>query len=289
MHLLLNMWALFQTGHFVERLFGRAVFTAGYFGSGIVASFTSLFWHGDKIWSAGASGAVFGVYGLLLGFMLRERQSIPSPVLRPLLKSTLIFAGYNLFYGMIHPKIDNAAHIGGLVGGLAFGFLMALPVDAEIHKKSSSARLRLGLGVLAVFVAVAIPLSPRYDYNFRDELKWQEANRQSAEEEESLLKRQEKAVADLGKTANSSEQLVSLVEDTMIPFYENWRARLAALTLTPGKLTQTRREKLIRLLDAKLTNYRELASGLRRNDMSAVSHYAEAEDRAMAPLKAKPQ
>ena len=288
LHLLLNMWALFQTGHFVEKLFGRGIFTLGYLGSGIVASFTSLFWHGDKIWSAGASGAVFGVYGLLFGFMLRERQSIPSSVFRPLLKSTLTFAGYNLLYGMVHPQIDNAAHLGGLIGGLALGWLMALPVEAEAHRKLSPSRLRLGFGALLVLTIAGIALSPRYEYHVREELSFDESIRASVGEEPDLLKRQEMALAEIRTGTDSGQHLVTLVEDTLIPFYAKWRKQLGSLVLAPEKLTRKRRDRLVALLDAKLVNYRELASGLRRKDAGAIADYAEAENRAMAQARAKP-
>jgi rhomboid protease GluP len=116
-HLLLNMWALFQAGHLVEKLLGRRAYTLMYFGSGIVSGLATLAWNGDQKWSAGASGAVFGVYGALLGYMLREKHALPAKIYRPLSKSTLTFAAYNLVYGSINPRIDNAAHIGGALGG----------------------------------------------------------------------------------------------------------------------------------------------------------------------------
>ncbi len=279
-HLLLNMWALFQTGHFVERLFGRSLFTLGYFGSGVIASFTSLYWHGNKIWSAGASGAVFGVYGLLLGFMLRERQSIPPPVLRPLFKSTITFAGYNLFYGLIHPRIDNAAHLGGLLGGLALGWLIALPVDPGIRLKSSAGRLRLGFAVLAVTTTAAIAFAPRYDYSFRDELHWADATEQPTASETDLLKQQEKQISALGSGGNPGE-LLAFIERTAVPFYENWRGQIAALKLKAGKITAQRRTKTLTFMDAKLANYGQLVAELHRNDPAALPHYYDREKQAL--------
>lgn len=102
-HLAMNMWALFQTGHLVERLLGRTLYILTYLGSGIIAGFASILWHGDKIWSAGASGAVFGVYGALLGYMLREKHALPRGVFQPIVKSTLAFAGYNILFGLALP------------------------------------------------------------------------------------------------------------------------------------------------------------------------------------------
>lgn len=281
LHLLLNMWALFQTGHFVEHLFGRRLYTLGYLGSGIIASFTSILWHGDKIWSAGASGAVFGVYGLLLGFMLREKQSIPKAILRPLLTSTIPFVAYSFFFGLVHPQIDNAAHAGGLLGGLSLGWLMALPVDRETRELRSGGRFALGLAVLTVAVAIGVILAPRYDYRFREELRWSEAVESRIEKEPALLKEQHTRLSAFQQT-NRGAELAGWLEQTAIPFYEQWLGELQALTLTPGKVTERRRRVLVPLLEAKLANYRQLASSARADDASAVPRYLEAEQRAAA-------
>ncbi len=169
-HLAMNMWALFQTGHLLERLLGRALYTLTYLGSGIVAGFASILWNGDRVWSAGASGAVFGVYGALLGYMLREKHALPRSVFQPVLKSTLAFAGYNLLFGLAHPRIDNSAHLGGALGGLVLGWLVALPVEAAARPRLFASRLRAGLLATAVAVVAGVLLAPRYDYRVKDEL-----------------------------------------------------------------------------------------------------------------------
>jgi rhomboid protease GluP len=279
-HLLLNMWALFQTGHFVEKLLGRPLFALAYFGSGIVASFTTLFWNADKVWSAGASGAVFGVYGMLLGFMLREKQAIPKSVFQPMLKSTLTFAGYNLFFGMVHPQIDNAGHIGGLIGGLALGWLVALPVDLEIRARLGSARLRLGLGAVALAAAGGAIFAPRFDYRFREELNWAEAIKGPVAKEPELLQRQQALTADF-QQGKEGGGLIRLLETEAIPFYEKWRDQLDAMVLTPGKLTDQRRKTLATLVRTKIVNYRQLSAGLREKDARAIENYAAAESRAL--------
>ena len=57
LHLVLNMWALIQAGHFLEKLQGRWLFLLTYLGSGLAGGFASILWHGDQSWSAGASRA----------------------------------------------------------------------------------------------------------------------------------------------------------------------------------------------------------------------------------------
>ncbi len=71
-HLLCNMYALLLAGLLAERLFGNWFYLAIYIGTGLASSLTSLWWHPELI-CAGASGAIFGVYGALLGYLVNQR------------------------------------------------------------------------------------------------------------------------------------------------------------------------------------------------------------------------
>ena len=75
--------------------------------------------------SAGASGSIFGLLGAVLGFALVRHHALPPEVSRRLRKSSLIFIGFNLFFGFTTPGIDNAAHLGGFAAGLLGGLLWA--------------------------------------------------------------------------------------------------------------------------------------------------------------------
>jgi rhomboid protease GluP len=162
-HLGCNMWALAQTGRVLERLQGRTLYSLTYLASGVGGAFTSILIGGDKRWSAGASGAVFGVFGALLGFMLSEKQALPKLIFQPMLKSTLVFAGCNLLFGLTVPGIDNAAHLGGfLVGGL-FGGLLAMPVNAAVRPQLFGKKLWTALGALLVVVAAGVAVTPRFN------------------------------------------------------------------------------------------------------------------------------
>lgn len=179
-HLLLNMWALFQAGHLVEKLFGRRLFALGYLGSGLIAGFVSMCWHGDTVWSAGASGAVFGVYGMLLGYLLREKRQLPPGVFQQLMRDTVPFALYNIVFGLVQPRIDNAAHVGGLIGGFLFGALCVVSLEPDLRSAQTPRRLRLGLVVLMIAVIAGVVAAPRYDYNVRDEMRRQAEKEKSA-------------------------------------------------------------------------------------------------------------
>jgi rhomboid protease GluP len=118
MHLLLNMYALLYIGVLLEPHLGKTRFLAAYLLTGMMASLTSLFWH-DLTISAGASGAIFGLYGVFLAML--TTNFIEKAARKTLLTSISVFVFYNLVNGM-KGGIDNAAHIGGLVSGLVVGY-----------------------------------------------------------------------------------------------------------------------------------------------------------------------
>ncbi|WP_343524113.1 rhomboid family intramembrane serine protease [Pedobacter sp.] len=118
LHLLFNMYALLYVGVLLEPMLGKSKFIAAYLLTGIGASLASTWWHEQTI-SAGASGAIFGLYGVFLALLATDL--IEKETRKELLTSIGIFVVYNLAYGM-KGGIDNAAHIGGLISGLVMGY-----------------------------------------------------------------------------------------------------------------------------------------------------------------------
>jgi len=118
--LLLNTYFLFFAGTLLEPVMGRAKYLIAYLVTGLTASLAGMWWHGATV-SVGASGAIFGLYGIFLAFMLLK--VFPKKVTAAMLASTLVFIGYNLLMG-IAGGVDNAAHIGGLASGFLLGFLL---------------------------------------------------------------------------------------------------------------------------------------------------------------------
>jgi rhomboid protease GluP len=135
-HLLFNMFVLFNIGLFLEGLADRVPFVVLYLVCGLGGSAASLAWH-PSIVSAGASGAIFGLYGALLGFLIRHRGSIPAESLASLRKGALTFLGYNLLYGL-RPGVDMAAHLGGLATGFVLGLFLIQPPSTSSSSSASS-------------------------------------------------------------------------------------------------------------------------------------------------------
>jgi len=126
-HLLMNMLVLAEAGPTVERLYGHVCFLVLYLAAGLCGSVASLAAHPQAV-GAGASGAVFGVYGALGTFLLREGKAIPSPELLRLGRFAAGFLAYNFLFGLSRAEIDATAHLGGLLGGALAGAFLARPL-----------------------------------------------------------------------------------------------------------------------------------------------------------------
>jgi len=124
LHLLFNMLVLYQAGQLAERIFGSLRFTGLYLIAGLCGSLASVLWN-PHVNSVGASGALFGIVGGLLAFIRREHSGVPPTVVRDLQGSLLPFLMFNIGAGFLYPHTDNAAHLGGLLGGWLAGHLLA--------------------------------------------------------------------------------------------------------------------------------------------------------------------
>lgn len=158
LHLGMNMWVLSIIGRFLERIVGSIGLLVVYILSGLFGSLASLLWDPFVV-SAGASGAVFGLYGALLGFLIRRRHAIPPVALRQLQHSAMYFVAYNLVLGFSILHVDNAAHLGGLFGGLALGCLVAQPISPQgLARRTLAARNAAVVGGLIVIgIAAFVP------------------------------------------------------------------------------------------------------------------------------------
>ena len=122
-HVLINMYALFQAGAFVEYCYGTPryaiIYAAGLIGGGIAAYLTTL---ASDVPTVGASGAIVGVFGAMavLGFKLPRLRG-------ELLRAAIFPIVLTLGYGLLIPNISNWGHIGGLIAG-GFTAILLTPV-----------------------------------------------------------------------------------------------------------------------------------------------------------------
>ena len=122
-HLLVNMYALVSVGGSLETLVGRKQFITAYVLCGLAGSLASLWWDQQRI-SAGASGAIFGMFGMFMTMVLLERRMTWAEK-KGMVYNMLGVIALNLVFGL-QGGIDNAAHTGGLVLGIAYGAVLML-------------------------------------------------------------------------------------------------------------------------------------------------------------------
>ncbi|SDN41774.1 rhomboid family intramembrane serine protease [Alkalicoccus daliensis] len=146
LHLFMNSLALFYLGSAVERIFGSARFVFIYFTAGFFGSISSFVFN-DNI-SAGASGAIFGLFGALLYFGARNKKLF----FRTFGSSVVIILGINLAFGFLVPMVDNGAHIGGLIGGFAASAIIGLP-ERKYLKSQPLAGIGAVLAALILLLA----------------------------------------------------------------------------------------------------------------------------------------
>ena len=140
-HIGVNMWALWNLGRAAEILLGRFSFLLAYFASGILGSIASVYWH-PLAAGAGASGAIFGMAGVLVTFVYLKKTPAHLQINKKMLSSLGSIIVYNLVIGASIPGISNAAHVGGLVMGASVGALLPAASASE-----SSRRTRLSFVV----------------------------------------------------------------------------------------------------------------------------------------------
>ena len=122
-HLFNNMVILFFLGAMIEKVTGHIQLLLIYLLSGIGANICSLLYKVmtmDSMASVGASGAIFGLDGVLLAWILLDRQAMPDVTPRRVLLMIVL----SLYSGFTAHNIDNAAHVGGLLTGFTAGALL---------------------------------------------------------------------------------------------------------------------------------------------------------------------
>lgn len=133
-HIVFNMASLLAIGTLAERLYGSAKFLAIYLGAGLIGSIVSFSFavaQGNlNVLGVGASGAIFGVAGALLTVRFQDSDVIPAALRRRVSSSMAPLVLISLFLAAVTPYVDNSAHLGGLLGGMALSFAFPLAKTA---------------------------------------------------------------------------------------------------------------------------------------------------------------
>ena len=146
MHLFLNMWAFWQLGRYCELIYGPARMLFIYFVAGVAGGVASVALRPGLVVSVGASGAILGLMGALIyfGTTVRSRRVDWQGLLMPV--------ALNLLFGFVYARVDNYAHIGGLLGGLLAAFVAGVPGERRGWRQFATPML----GALVVLLVTGV-------------------------------------------------------------------------------------------------------------------------------------
>lgn len=160
-HIFGNMWCLWSLGRLAEKLLGSFSVVATYLLTGVGASLLSLSWNPMRV-SAGASGAIFGIAGVLITTLYYGKHNLQPESVRRLLGYVVRFSVLNLLFGL-RSHIDNAAHAGGLVTGLLIGLFLARTFASSPEEQGAQRRTIMAVSALVLF-GLFIPVAKAKQY-----------------------------------------------------------------------------------------------------------------------------
>jgi len=270
LHVILNMVGLWFLGTLIERLLGSLGFAVTYLLSGLCGSILSTWWNPLTV-SAGASGAIFGIFGALVAYLLSHRGQIPREMLVSLRRFAISFMALNVAFGVKQKGIDVAAHLGGLGGGLVVGMFVGRPVG----ETSSVARRRALLAALvgSATVGLVARALPR-TFNPADELAaFQTVNDQTIATYNDGVKR-------LAGDTFRDEDLARLIDEQVLPPWRQFQRRLVAPERL-GRAHEALWREIATYMKARELAWAQISNALRSHDAAAM---AQANDALNATL-----
>jgi rhomboid protease GluP len=256
MHLAFNMFCFFRVGMFAERIFGNARFAMLYLLAGVGGNLASLYWHPFMV-GVGASGAIFGVYGAIVGLMVSRPNLVPLSRAQTLTKDIVLFVGVNLLYGVMTPEVDVAAHIGGLVSGCLLGAALGRTLG---RGAASIATVAAAMALLAG----AAGLMPAID-DLQAEIK------HLASLEKTTLILVNGSLVKFKNRELSATAFANIVESQALPPWNAERDRIAKLRIPPQEsVLRERVAALAKYMSLRAEGWTLAEKGLLANDVTMI-------------------
>jgi rhomboid protease GluP len=270
-HLVVNMWSLLMVGPLVERIFGHLAFVVLYLAAGTGGAIASAAVPPLRV-SVGASGAICGVLGALLAFLVVHHRAIPPTVLRQLRKNALGVIVFMAVLGAAVPNIDQAAHLGGLAVGFLSGLLLIGPWPvARGRRRLLARRVALGGAIALALAGTAVAVARRGDSAIAADRRLDDLTEQLGP----IVREFDSIRRDLARSVGRLDR----VEDSVDPS----AARPAIRQLRSRAAANVRRMRAVHASHSELRPIREslgraLAAQVERLD--ALDRYLETGDRA---------
>ncbi|PRQ01130.1 rhomboid family intramembrane serine protease [Enhygromyxa salina] len=286
-HIGFNLYFLWVIGRISEQIYGPAAYGLIYFASGLLASLLSVAWEPTAV-SVGASGALFGVFGALMGFTLRRRSVLPPEFVATVRRNAIIVIGLSAVISVLRPAMDKfapnveasvpyvdvAAHVGGLLAGLGLGYLISRLSERPVSTPRELRALRrraLGIaGAATVTLLVGGGLAlPRWD-----------------DPSAALSSAYDRAVAAetaYNESAGDVAKRLAVLEQQAIPAMRECVAELEGLERLP-KRARERVEMWTRYCELAGQAFAKDLEGLRNNDEAALEQAGALYQQAAAAL-----
>jgi rhomboid protease GluP len=262
-HLLLNMWALWDAGQLVERMYGHIRFILIYLLSGLFGNLTSLVFQGNSAISGGASGAIFGIYGALLIYLWFNRFEIHLREFRWLFWGAVTFSVATIVFGLIVPGIDNSAHIGGFTAGVLVSIFLVKPININLISKKISYG---GIILLVLLTFILILNMPKPKYLWSDELELQNKIKEFTIQEQEINRSWLEIFHEQKKSGLSLNELAGKVETKISEPYEDSFEKLSQLPVNTALPSAVKLKSLITYTKQRKEESKALAEKFRAQD-----------------------
>lgn len=284
-HLSMNMFALWDVGRLVECVYGRGRMVLLYVASGMVGNLVSLVVQGNAAVSAGASGAIFSLYGALLVFLWRERRQVHPAEFRWLFGGAMLFTLLIFGMGYVVHGIDNSAHGGGLLAGAVMARIFARPWMAHSPAAGGVGRWGAVLALVAALAWLGMHLAqPAYRYG--EEVRARQAIQTFLSVDRGISQQWESLLRSGPAQGLSFEQMAGTIDERVTqPYARSFEQLVAA---TPGSPVPSIKELGVLQIYAqqRLEASREVAEGLRARDPQKIRQGLEQAKKARTASRA---
>ncbi len=271
-HIGFNMWALYAVGMFTERLFGNLAFLLIYLFTAVLSGITSI-WFEHQAVAAGASGAIFAIYGALLAYLLVQRSTFPTGAVKHLLRNTLGFIAINIGLGFYIKGISNGAHLGGLATGIILGAVFARPLDPARRKRQAIPKLLAGVALATAMIVVGLAYIPRESPGMAGDVRFTIAL-------DLLAPRQRQAEAKVNALVSTramgkinDADFAHQLEIDVIPTWSDIYNRLNAIPITPGSTNGAKFQSAINFARVTRDLFTTQAALMRHPDKELINTY----------------
>ena len=277
-HLTLNLWALWDAGQLVERMYGHARFACIYFASGLAGNLLSLVAHRGLAISGGASGAIFGLFGALLIFLWRERHNLHPKEFRWFFWGAAGFALASLVLGLLVTGIDNAAHIGGFFSGLLGGIIFAQPAGIIERPSPRFRHIRVLAGAaFALAIVILVSQVPVRTYRWSEEVLARKEIGEFLRDDAAITQSWQSILDKARQDRTSFEELAGRIDTSVADRYEESFELLSELPPDPALPSAATVEILRHYAERRRDASRALAEGLRANKPQQIRDALEME------------